>query len=655
MGTSRLNNIFTQRIAFKFSAVFLFVFFVMVGECYSASCYYPLYSGSDVLTCKKTDDCPKSYSGIETYTSGITLFVTQFTGAGNYGCVGGHCSMGNSGTVKVCEINMRDNPEEKCQLFPELEGCEKPKGEEDYAAADSACRANGGVSHYTVSTDKKSATGYCDMCQTDAEGRPQNAVAKEEINKARWNCCQNNGYIPDNKIVCKNFDLAAQNEIYVNGVNYNPPSLSWTCDLGVPMDMGTMMPQGCSDVENPGGAGGGSGSEGDTSAGIGTDSASQGDWEYNYYPILDSIRDTLNQMLDVVRMGVKALQEMDNGGDTIINNIEVPRDTVINNIHVSSPDVILDTTFFKTQLNAIDTILISTRLWLDAYDSSRENQWVAVCGDKKSCPNIDSLRASIQGYQDSVLEWIARGDSERVVFVDSLFKQFSYIGYGQDTIKSYMAAWDSAISTGIDTAGLGTGAEDTIAKYFFATKYTQQYRDSLARAWGVDSLGAMWDSSYGFGMCLGDSCPPCITEDCFGYGDGNGDSIVLDFSDSLQRHVKAMEDSLPMKWTMWFDSARKYTYFGSFDSTFYSSIGAKIPNSNTCPEQCFQQEINGTYANVMYNMSLDWKLCRPIAPDVLNNLNAFDILKLLARLLTVVSCLYIVMWEVSSKRGRIGL
>lgn len=321
----------------------------------------------------------------------------------------------------------------------------------------------------------------------------------------------------------------------------------------------------------------------------------------------------------------------------------------------------------------LDSIVKYQQYANDNFDS-------VLFGTGKGFSLVDSLiDSSVKYFKESNQKWneyiSMYGDSTQKIheeIIDLPGRNASAIGqalgYG-DTATSNLRGDLNGIREAIeglgDTSGLGGYGDgygdslgryrDSINKYYISDERFGDLVDSMEVAWGVDSLDARWDSSYAYGLCNGDDCPPCSDDSCMGSLPANfvqrADSIARIAGDSLEASTKRQRDSLPTFWDSTFKELKQYSWFGSFDSTFLANIGAKIPNSNTCPEHCFAQDVNGTYAYVAYNMHLDWKLCRPIAPNVLNSLNAFDILKLLARILTVVTCLSILMWEVSSRRG----
>lgn len=321
----------------------------------------------------------------------------------------------------------------------------------------------------------------------------------------------------------------------------------------------------------------------------------------------------------------------------------------------------------------LDSIVKYQRYATDNFDS-------VLFGHGKGFSLVDSLiDSSVKYFKESNQKWneyiSMYGDSTQKIheeIIDLPGRNASAIGYAlgygdtaSTTLRGDLNGIREAIEGLGDTNGLGGHGggygdslgryRDSINKYYISDERFGELVDSTEAAWGVDSLDARWDSSYAYGLCNGDDCPPCSDDSCMGSLPANfvqrADSIARIAGDSLEASTKRQRDSLPTFWDSTFKELKEYSWFGSFDSTFLANIGAKIPNSNTCPEHCFAMDVNGTYAYVGYNMHLDWKLCRPIAPNVLNSLNAFDILKLLARVLTVVTCLSILMWEVSSRRG----
>lgn len=296
-------------------------------------------------------------------------------------------------------------------------------------------------------------------------------------------------------------------------------------------------------------------------------------------------------------------------------------------------------------------------------------------GDTASVTLRDDMRHIRQDITNAILriDTSVGNDLENLLREQKNFYTFS-TGYGatsgSSTLKSDIEGIATALSSiggslqggTFDSNGIRRAWRDSAAKYNITDAEYRRLYDSTESAWGADRLEGAFDSSYAYGGCVGNGCPPCSDDSCMGTLNVNrmlqaGDSVIeaSGAGEALRQSVQRQRDSLSTQWDSAYAALKEVSFFKAFDSTFLANIGAKIPNTNTCPEDCFRQQVDGTYANVRYNVSLDWKLCYPVAPNYLNGLNAFDIIKLLARILTVVTCISIIMWEISSRRGGIGL
>ena len=467
--------------------------------------------------------------------------------------------------------------------------------------------------------DDGNVVGYCDMCDRsgdpdDMYGGYTNPYMQGAIEAKREQCCNGNGSIGD--FSCQ----ASAGGCYGakcdwSGTNGGASVFSGNCDLSKPVAMGLT----CEEYgmgEDQSGAGGSSSDTTGTGSSSGTspgDSTGM-DFEYDYNDSLHKIIDSLGKLISISQL---MLEKMGTGGDTIIVNTE--RDTVINNINVdvSAPNVYFNDSVYKTQLGNLE--------------------------------NIQGRIKQLLGPADTNIH---------VSLYDTIANSFNKIQRTLDTGILYGFRLDSVLFTPdlVDTAHYGY--LDTIEKYMGTGRGYGEYTDSIAHAWGADTISAGFDSSYAYGACLaGDSA--CIN----GYGDsvgigfwlgGDTDGVVGELGGRLKDNVDSAEDSLPSIWSSLWDSTKQYAPYRDFEQRFMEAVGATIPNTNTCPEHC--TSFNVDVQNVAWIKSaigIDFGLCKPISS--FGGVNTLLFIRLILRILTIVSCLYITLWEVSTKRGKIGL
>lgn len=477
-----------------------------------------------------------------------------------------------------------------------------------------------GKPHYEFNNDGN-VVGYCDLCEK-SEGDENseyfgysNKYVQAYVKAAKYQCCQGQGSI--DKYTC----LASSGGCYgancqwnVDGGDIGQSSGKGSCDLSNPVAMGLSCEDYANGNEDEQGAGGSSdsGGGGSSDSGEGTDSTGI-DFEYDYNDSLHKIIDSLGAMLAIQRL---MLQEFtgQSGGDTIIVNVE--RDTIINNlkVEVSAPNVYINDSVYKSQIGNLDTILSKIRIQLDNFDSTLRTQ-----------------------------------------FLDTIKQTFNVVGLAVDSIKDFSLKLDSVLfSDLVDSSGY-SGGLDSVNKYMGTSNDFDSYSDSIYTAWGGDTINAGFDSSYSYGFCAPNDTN-CLIGNGSGLGVGDfmsGDSgVVSELGGKLKDEVENEEDSLPSTWTKLWSEVKQYALFKDFEQKFYSSLGAKIPNSNVCPEHCSQFNVDIESVSWFRDVVVDYKVCTPISS--LGNLNVLAFLRVILRILTIVTCLFISMWEVSSNRSRIG-
>ena len=276
---------------------------------------------------------------------------------------------------------------------------------------------------------------------------------------------------------------------------------------------------------------------------------------------------------------------------------------------------------------------------------------------------VDSLTDSVKkymmvsNYYDSVyLSRFSSFDSSLSERLDnlSLGVDFDALGYGdtatttlrgdlsdfKNSVLSSIASFDSSVSGEIaDLLSLFTpGAIDSGSVGYgsgFAAE-GERFGDSLARAvgWlgGLDGVDI--DSVFshaGFDSLSVDSVGRAVDDSLSGVADSlNG--ILVAQNDSIKR-------GLPDSLDVWADSLRAYSPFASFDSLIFGQLGAKIPNSNQCPEDCNKWSIDLPRFG-LFNFTIDYGLCLGRVP--LGGMNVLAFIRLLLRIVVVWSCIWIV-------------
>lgn len=650
--------------------------------CYTSSSMYARWRGYCCANQCEADSAAAGGIILECQYDAVEQKWYKYTCTGGTSCAAGYCQKDYYTDESLCLAKY-------CEDYPSAPGCDEPVPEncqEDY----SQCMSMGGVWKKIGSTPE-GCQSECDLCGSKGKTNVMNAIANV--------CCKQGLAPPDSAVQCF---MPASSGVGMTSSVMNDKNNTYQCgqlttsDGGAILENQALYKRFCIDGDqyeeqaDTNDIGSSSSGEGDLSSSSMDEPTSFGtelDALGGIYGVLDTIRDTLILSLNP---SVREIRDC-------LYSFKLCAQ--LDSLYVDWSAMPKDSTWFY-----IDTGLVKyIRPFMDASVALDSNQLKALRHldtnilkqlhlDSVSLKNDSVTRRSIVGGLNEVDSSVSkntravRGVDSSVVRLDTSFRKGIQEGTDKiiDSMDFYLGRVDTSIRGiggdgtplgdslgkligilgGSDTGSVGSGQYgdsasaygDSIRKWI---RDGDRQWDSAFGAtegeWGVDSLDDLYDSSFSYGMCHGDDCPPCTDSDCLGKITPGilkyGDSIAAQLGDSLIKNVQAQEDSLPSMWDSAFVKLREVSFFSTFDSTFLAKVGAMIPNTNTCPEDCFRHSVNGRYAYVAYNMTLDWKLCSPIAPGVLNGLNAFDILKLLARVLTVVTCLSILMWEVSSRRG----
>lgn len=213
-------------------------------------------------------------------------------------------------------------------------------------------------------------------------------------------------------------------------------------------------------------------------------------------------------------------------------------------------------------------------------------------------------------------------------------------GYG-DTASKSLRDDIEGLRDGVDSLlGLfGEGSADDDNTYDgYLTGYDTaavQFANNLGSALG----GALADSTYD-GIFVLDSSTVGLDS---GYR-------IVDL-DSAQQALQASNDSVKsaLADTMqsWFDELRHDFVLVNFDSAIIAPLGAKVPNTNTCPEDCFKIDLSNAGAAFKDVKGLNWGLCQAR----IGSMNVLQFVRLILRIITALTCVYIGLWFISGRKS----
>lgn len=247
-----------------------------------------------------------------------------------------------------------------------------------------------------------------------------------------------------------------------------------------------------------------------------------------------------------------------------------------------------------------------------------------------------NLRSDVLGVRDAIRDM----DSSVSAGLSDVRGVLAGLELGGD----WMGAFDSAV------AANGGGSVDTSGIYLpiFGG-------DSLADSIGSDvGIGGIdvgrdtsaMDSINGLEMVETDSTI-CIGNECV-----NVDSDKK-ISDSLNRYIAEQGDSIRLSNQAFYkdsvdrmfqdvkDTLNKWNPFGMFDSTLMKTLGAKVPNTNTCPEHCSKFSVPIPFSFGPLGLEFDWNLCHPWL--VLGSKDVMAFLRFIIRVIVAVTCIAMVM------------
>lgn len=355
------------------------------------------------------------------------------------------------------------------------------------------------------------------------------------------------------------------------------------------------------------------------------------------YGVLDTIRDTLVKRLtpatETIRdclLNWQTCIGMTPGGDTVIVNVN--RDSSILKV---------DTTLRKLLAPLIDSSLkidsaqFKTLRQLDSlYKRGLVNDTDIVQAVNAMKGDIDGVDSAVKGVEDGI---------------DSLI----------DSMTLYMGRMPSSIVSSADSAiGEGYGGVDTSGVEFGWLGDGDSLADSIVGGSGYGGLNfaadsLLRDSLEGLGyVCTDSNC--CVGSECIEFDSEASiqDSLLRQigrYSDSVHAQNESFyKDSVKDMFQEVKDSLMRFNPLGIFDSTLMSTLGASVPNSNTCPDHCSTFAVDVPFLFGTQHIVIDWGLC--MGRTALANGNVLSFLRFIIRIIVAVTCITAVMWNAARVR-----
>lgn len=128
----------------------------------------------------------------------------------------------------------------------------------------------------------------------------------------------------------------------------------------------------------------------------------------------------------------------------------------------------------------------------------------------------------------------------------------------------------------------------------------------------------------------------------------DADSLGQVLRDDVDSSRSAIEGQLQDA----FDSLKDDIMLINFDSAIIAPLGLRVPNTNTCPAHCFTFTIEGSSGGERQSWlggvgTIDFGLCNNL-PGM--NFDVFILIRLIARILVAVACVYIGLWFIAGRK-----
>lgn len=244
--------------------------------------------------------------------------------------------------------------------------------------------------------------------------------------------------------------------------------------------------------------------------------------------------------------------------------------------------------------------------------------------------DLNSINSSVNTFRDSVLKYygsfVSADSSYHVTFKDSVESVHGTLNEIKDSLTSLKSEFEKGSYDTNSTYNSYLSGHDTAAVNFI---------NNAAAAMG----GALASSAYDGIFDLSSNSSAASS--------GNYALMNLDSANAVMRASNdSMKSALADTMQTWFDELRKDFVLVNFDSAIIAPLGAKVPNTNTCPESCFAIDLSAAGGIFSGMQAMNWGLCKPI----IGSLNVFEFIRLILRIVTALTCVYIGMWFISGKK-----
>ena len=324
-------------------------------------------------------------------------------------------------------------------------------------------------------------------------------------------------------------------------------------------------------------------------------------------------------------------------------------------------------------LPSIDSLIDSTvRYWkeLREYDSVHHAKISDSLGTLHDAIDDISWRMGvIMGYGDTASSNL-RGDINAVEGAVNVFRDSSLYYWRQSLSadSAYRVQFGNDMQTVTGTMGtvvinqdtanvrlgrIGDVVGDIDAKLNEGSYDTSSVYDGYLNGHDTSAVNFTNDLAGALNVALQDSSYANIFGSSSSVGSSGSDgSWVLPNVDSAHQVLRANVDSSLQSITdnmeNIFDTLKREFVLVNWDSAIIAPLGMKVPNTNTCPEDCFAIDLRsagGIFANIQ---SFNWGLCRTY--PILGGMNVMQFIRLVLRIVTAFACVYIGMWFIAGKR-----